>query len=240
MRNIIRTTCICMLAFLAWLGQPTSGNAQQILRETPEQTKQRHEDEIRGCEQHLSELRAQMESFDQGGDPAAFYILLVDYLKTAHYLVYRAKASVWEDYELNAPDLESTNSDLTRLTGLGYIASWPANPLRNWAPMKVLAPADGFSPGDLVLDLCPPGEAATYGDQEYRVSFQLYVYGPDPDEAYIGASVGGGNEKWSSPPPGALIGAGMHYETEAERQERIAKLEKWFKEHPEDAPEPKD
>jgi hypothetical protein len=223
------------LSAAALLAVPALIMAQQAMSPSREESKQWRKDFVAKAQQRLVELRGQLEGFESGGDPAQYYLAVNSYLRAAQTMVYQAKASVYMDADgYVGQDLESTNDDLTRLVALGYLPEWPCNPFNGWQPMKVLSPGSDFSAGDLVFDLCPSSEAAPFGDETRRVSFQLYIYGQDQATEYIGTAVG--KNGWSNPPRGALCGSGLHSETIAEVAEREARIKKYFEEHPDEAP----
>lgn len=208
---------------LLGLGLPTMVTAQAVVTETPEGLKSRHERAVAKASGRLAELRTELETFEQGGESSEYYLTLHDYLRTALWAVYEAKLSAAMDHGFGT-EMEATNSSLESLVSYGILPAWPANPLNNWQPMRVLGPGEAFSPGDIVFDLCPESEGTTLDGVTKRISFQVYIYGYDPADGYVGAELKG-NENWSRKPAGAVYGAGYHMETDAEadaRRERQA------------------
>jgi hypothetical protein len=140
---------------------------------------------------------------------------LEEYLDVALGLVYMAKAQANADRN----SIAETNADLSQLVELGYLTSWPANPLNDWLPMRVLTPADPFSAGDLVLELCPPVAQSRVKGSNISVSFNIYVYGLE-DAGYGPVQVFHANEIWSRPPTGALNGHSYYLSSTQENAER--------------------
>jgi hypothetical protein len=91
------------------------------------------------------------------------------------------------------------------------LAHWPGNPLRGWQPMRVLAVDDGFSAGDLLLQICPPEYYSGLAQPVAR-SFEMAIYGRNEDtkpaqdhDPTVGCP-------WAQFPDGLLALGGMHTE----------------------------
>ena len=97
----------------------------------------------------------------------------------------------------------------------GYISTWPANPCREWHPMRMLNLEDGFSPGDLCLQICPEqyySQLATGDIGPY--SYEMLVYAQDVKQAAMGNAVLiPQNEPWAVIPNEALYMVGRYRET---------------------------
>lgn len=98
------------------------------------------------------------------------------------------------------------------LVSVGYLQSWPLNPFDGWRPVRILSPADGFSPGDIVWQ----------SDPDDPKGYELAIYGADPD-APIPARCRPttGHEAWAAIPAGVRWMVGARAETMSETQERL-------------------
>ena len=117
---------------------------------------------------------------------------------------------------------------MSQLTIGEYMAGWPANPLNDWEPIEILDIADGFSPGDLVLQVAPP-EAWSIGGRlvhtERPMSFELGIYGPDLQSTQFSSAHPDELNTWAVVPDGTLFMIGTFRETTAQtlakREDRI-------------------
>lgn len=134
-----------------------------------------------------------------------------NYLDAALGTVYCAAIA----YKFDRDILPDSFSD----SGLsGYIAGWPANPFDSWAPMDVLTLADGFSAGDMVLQLAPPEAWSIVGplvSTERPMSFELAIYGRDVSFAEFGDPEPSELNWWALTPEGALYMLGTYRESAA-------------------------
>ncbi len=180
--------------------------------------------DLHRSEAKLAELKTQLQASPQL-DPAT-----VDaYLVQCVWLVYSALCA----YEMDYRDTFTPPADLHVLEG-DYIAQWPQNPLHNWEPLRVLSLSDGFSPGDLVLQWCPPEFYSFVGgsslDNRQPVSFELGVYGAAEDCAPLFDVDKEQYNTWREVPAGTLFMIGTYTETadvtlakRKRREERKAK-----------------
>lgn len=148
---------------------------------------------------------------------------ILDYLNNAVSAVYWAR--VYAATRPYTSDIERVNDSLESVVPLGLIASWPLNPFNNWEPMRVLSTSDSFSPGDLVLQLCPPSENSERLGVNLPMSFALSIYGPNEEFASRGqarAMEGNTNANWTVVPSGALYMLSLHVPSARERAEVIA------------------
>ncbi|MEZ5338129.1 MAG: hypothetical protein R3F46_07655 [bacterium] len=144
------------------------------------------------------------------------------YLFNAVLTVYLGKLAAINTY---GSDVLATNNDPLELVDLGYLPSWPGNPFNDWEPMQVFSTADPFSPGDLVVELCPSSAYSSFpetGAAPY--SFNIYVYGADIiPEFDANAWVLKANKSWSSIPEGALFSQSFHMSSDEEDRQGAAR-----------------
>jgi len=136
---------------------------------------------------------------------------VTEYLKYSLILVY---------YAVNLQLIEDDWVHMAspqQLADKGYLAEWPGNPFDSWKPMQIRDVSEGFFPGDIALEICPP----EYASQGKRTSFQLYVFGADENWPQDQVKVQDPNSEWYTLPAGTAFTTGMHRETDAERQARI-------------------
>lgn len=145
------------------------------------------------------------------------------YLFNAVLTVYLGKLAAINTY---GSDVIATNIDPTMLVDLGYLPDWPGNPFNNWEPMQVFSTADPFSPGDLVVELCPSSAYSSFpetGAAPY--SFNIYVYGADIiPEFDANAWVLKANKAWSTIPEGALFSQSFHMSSDEEDRQSAARV----------------
>lgn len=98
---------------------------------------------------------------------------------------------------------------------------WPANPLRNWEPMKVLSVNDEFSAGDLVFQPCPRGYESVTGGDIVFASFELSVFGTDKNHGAFGNTGSHPrNSEWAVKPVGSLYSLGYWRESAKQTYEK--------------------
>jgi len=96
------------------------------------------------------------------------------------------------------------------LVDVGYLKTWPLNPFDDWRPVKLLTPEDGFSAGDIVVQLDPDGGGG----------YELGIYGATEDTPLIEwCRPFAGHEEWADVLPGMryMVGAPKENMTEVSR-----------------------
>jgi hypothetical protein len=156
-------------------------------------------------DKYAGNLRAQQTEMQANGwSPAEFE----EYLNTVLWYVYSGKVLANTRFDQS---VASTNLDLTNLVQLGILPFWPANPINNWEPVKVLTPQAGYSAGDLCFALCPERYASfNLSGGLVCTSFDLYAYASEASLATFGAFSLAQNVEWDTPPTGALYGLAFY------------------------------
>jgi hypothetical protein len=95
------------------------------------------------------------------------------YLSNAFWAIYNAACSYTIE-QRRVPESWETLRDQ------GPLSPWPGNPLSNWEPMQWEAGAAQLSPGNLVLQVCPP-ELYCFPEDPRPMSFEMSIYGPAKD-----------------------------------------------------------
>jgi hypothetical protein len=118
---------------------------------------------------------------------------------------------------------QSLPESLAELAETDYIPHWPGNPLLDWRPMRVLTVEDGYSAGDLVLQICPPEYYSGLVNPVPK-SFELGVYGrseeiPPPPGYDAGIAT-----LWVVVPAGVLVLGGAHTESSASSRKKWARM----------------
>ena len=170
----------------------------------------RYESSIAKIQQNLTDSEAVLRAPADGGWSD---LDLEQHLHNALFAVYTG--IVYYEY-----DNRELPTDVASLAGTKYVPNWPANPLNNFEPVQVLGLADEFSPGELVLQICPPEFYSKMNDSR-PLSFELAVYGPTVEFAALGTAAPLKINTWAVTPEGALYMAGAHTET------AISMREKW-------------
>lgn len=134
---------------------------------------------------------------------------LQEYLYNAMAMVFYARADVCREL---GPEIATVNQDLISLVDLGYLPFWPGDPLADMAPIDVVTPADGFTPNAICLSICPSEYESYLKDKNReRISFDLFIYGPDKGISGFGQVIQPkGNKEWSAVPQGAMYGLGFY------------------------------
>ena len=139
---------------------------------------------------------------------------VTEYLKYAGIMVYYAlMLQLIEDNWVHSTSPQ-------QLADKGYLAEWPGNPFNGWKPMQIRDVTEGFFPGDIAREICPP----EYASRGKRTSFQLYVFGADENWPQDQGNFQNMNTEWTTVPAGTAFTTGMHSETDAERQARIDRM----------------
>jgi hypothetical protein len=138
------------------------------------------------------------------------------YLTQAFWAVYYGLQSYLEENQC----LPASTAGLAETE---YIPHWPGNPLLDWQPMRVLTVDEGFTAGELVLQICPP-EYYSGLIHPHPESFELGVYGRSQDvdlPARDDPSIGG---PWVVVPAGVLIQGGMFTESSSSTRKKWARM----------------
>jgi len=157
-------------------------------------------------ESHLLDLKHEMQQIEPSKwEPA----LVEDYLASALWIAYIG--TIVSSYEAGNVGL----SNLIRSDDIiadGFVSVWPGNPFADWRPMAILAPSDGFSPGDLTLQY----------SYDYFGSFEAGVYGPDEDMIGLRGAAAplAQNQGWAVVPNGSLFMMGFNVGGGLTRTER--------------------
>jgi hypothetical protein len=139
------------------------------------------------------------------------------YLYTALWTVYLGAAAYVYDHRV-APQ----NAEV--LQNSGYVAQWPGNPFNDWLPMELKLPSDGFSSGDLCLQICPVDFYSGYQTLVPRC-FELGVYGPDTAFAQFGDAAPMDENTWAVVPDGTVYMLGYYTMTHNDLMEVLASRE---------------
>lgn len=114
---------------------------------------------------------------------------------------------------------------LEMLSGTKYVPCWPVNPFNSFQPMEILTVGDGFRPGELVYQVCPP-EYYSRIQHPIPLSFDLGIYGPNVSfEEHGDANVMPGNDEWAVVPEGTVYMAGMVTESGKHLKEKWEKIQ---------------
>jgi len=133
--------------------------------------------------------------------------ILNAYLASSFYSIVFAKS--WANL-FDGGSLAVETNDLHKLVELGFLDSWPLNPLNCWQPMKVLTVEDGFSAGDICFDLCPE-EYYSYSAGAYEpISFNIFAYGVSPEPELPYDPFTQEINVWSVIPDGAMLASGYN------------------------------
>jgi hypothetical protein len=106
------------------------------------------------------------------------------------------------------------------LTSEGFVTHWPANPCSSWGPMALRGPEEGFSAGDLTLQVCPPEFYSKLHDPR-PLSFEISVAGPDPAFAALGDAEPIEQNSWAIVPEGALYMLGGYTTPVIKQREKL-------------------
>jgi hypothetical protein len=136
---------------------------------------------------------------------------------TAEELQHYLANSLWAVYSATMAyviEQGEVPQNLGQVRSAGYLATWPENPFTNWSPMEVVTLADGFSPGNLCLQVCPSEYFSHKGaDSLAAQSYELAVYGPDENFATLyGAPSTNELNTWAVVPSGAAYMVGTYSE----------------------------
>jgi hypothetical protein len=165
---------------------------------------------VRSAQERYSALKARVLARTGGmgfmprdmADPAQ-QALARDYLGAALALLQAAL-----DYQYSA----NQTLPLALLPGglQGWLNEWPANPFAGMRPLRVLRPADGFSPGDVVWELPPPEGYSLELGQLQPLAYQLYIYGASRDGGGGASGVAplAENAGWARVPSGVVAASG--------------------------------
>jgi len=160
------------------------------------------------------EQRAEYEARLRAVDPAEW-----EPADLENYL-YQAMSSAYLGIVFYLWEYRELPSDPQLVFGDSLAGEWPGNPLSDWQPMRVLDIAEGFSAGDLCMQICPPDyysvmDKDAAGDYITRpYNFELAVYGPTAEYAKFGnAAPYKKNADWAQTPEGALYMVGAWRET---------------------------
>jgi hypothetical protein len=126
---------------------------------------------------------------------------LETYLFNALFAVYNANCA-YVIMNRRVPESWETLRDL------GALKPWPGNPLNNWEPIKWEVAPDKFSPGEIVLQICPP-ELYSGVDNPTPMTFVISINGPTHDYEPVSA-IWYKPYKWATTPPGSVTIAGFY------------------------------
>lgn len=142
----------------------------------------------------------------QAKDPAQWTQQELD-----EYLGY-ALWSVFSATEMYKDVMGFVPEDKQFLVDIGYLSTWPLNPFDGWRPVRLLTPANGFSPGDIVWQ----------SDPASAMAYELAIYGSDPAAPIPTRCVLlPGHEAWAQLPAGARYVVGATAETMSQTQQRM-------------------
>jgi hypothetical protein len=117
----------------------------------------------------------------------------------------------------------SLPTSLEGLQGSSYVPDWPANPYNDWKPIRVLTLAEGFSPGDVVWQICPP-ELYSGVKNPRPVSCELSIFGPDVKYGDLGDAHPTKSNTWAVVPEGAVFMRGQNFEKSSVTRAKFDKI----------------
>ena len=107
-----------------------------------------------------------------------------------------------------------------------YLTQALGNPCASWEPIKLLRIEDGTSPGDMVLQICPPEYYSLVNGELLPASYEIGVYAPFPYSP-MQTTVYGKNNAWATVPSGVLYQIGYYRDSYVDLQnKRKAKKDK--------------
>jgi hypothetical protein len=104
----------------------------------------------------------------------------------------------------------------------GLLSHWPANPLRDWEPIRILSKSDEFSAGDIVKQLCGP-ELYSGLTNPVPLTYMITINGPSKD--YDPSQPVKSLFTWATVPSGSVFVGGSKYMTSAEKRKKLAERE---------------
>ncbi len=128
---------------------------------------------------------------------------LEKYLFNSFFAIYNATAAYTFEYR-------GVPSSWETLRDLGPLQPWPGNPLDNWDPMKWVTETSDFSPGNMVLQVCPP-ELYSFPENPAPMTFVLSIFGPTENYEPVNPVVYHA-PKWGVYPAGTAFMAGFGVE----------------------------
>jgi hypothetical protein len=174
-----------------------------------------HKSKVAEYQMGLDDLRSELESIPAEDWSDAH---LAEYSTDVFWLMYHAYTA----YVFTNDRIPDGPDDLA---SAGLITEIPGNPLHDWAPVQVLEIWDGFSAGDLVIQIAPVSHYSLVGNFESYdlrpLSFELAVYGPREDHFQGVAAAPAQGNTWATQPSGVLVMAGVYCETADETLQKI-------------------
>jgi hypothetical protein len=157
--------------------------------------------DVTAASETYNTIRAELEL----ADPSTWSVT-----QTHNYL----NAALWVIYDgLKYYNMQNgcLPDSLEQLGGTTYIPEWPANLYNEWKPIRILNLTDGFSPGDVVWQICPP-EFYSCIKNTRPISCELGIYGPDIEYANLGDAQPLKSNTWAVTPEGAVFMLGQFAE----------------------------
>lgn len=204
-RNLLAAGICCWLAVtgIVFAGAGETAMGKQFL------------DQAQKREANVKAGEAELKAHESWGEAE-----LRAYLRDAAWLVYLA---------LNAYSFDKNNvpDDLQELVSAGYMSTWPANPLNDWQPLRVLGVGDAFAAGELVVQWAPVSHQSLVGtltDYELRpLSYELGIYGLTPDCEPSGPVEHATLNTWAVTPKGVIVMLGSSTESATQTLDKARK-----------------
>lgn len=205
MKHLVRNTLVAGISLLA-VSVPQSGEASPQRMESVSQTLPEYCSRLNAAEEVLRSKDQQEWSSQE----------LENYLQMAMFVVY-------SDVLLYVDTHKQTPQSSRVLREQGFSEVWPGNPLNNWEPISW--EGDGFIPGNLVLQECPPELYSGLWNPR-PMSFIMSINGTSESYEPLNEILYGMPD-WAELPAGTAfaVGAGStpHTETRRNYEEHKAK-----------------
>jgi hypothetical protein len=171
--------------------------------------------EVQATADIYNSIRAELEL----ADPATWTVTQTNgYLNAALWVIYDGL----KYYFMQNGKLPDT---LQELAGTTYIPEWPANLYNDWKPIRILSLADGFSPGEVVWQICPP-EFYSCIENTRPLSCELSIFGPDIKYGELGDAQPIKPNTWAVTPEGAVFMLGQYSEKASVSLEHFKEISK--------------
>jgi hypothetical protein len=114
-------------------------------------------------------------------------------------------------------------SDAQVLQDSGILSPWPGNPFNDWQPISWSSGSGEFSPGDIVLQLCPPEWYSGY-DRLIPLTFVMSINGPAESYTPLQSADTFPIEPiydWDIVPPGTVFMTTSYFEPAAKTRAKV-------------------
>jgi hypothetical protein len=156
---------------------------------------------------HSQKLRTSIETYKADPELLAQDVELGTYLGDSLWAVYNGLVLYkWEN--------SSLPTDTESLAGSKYVPVWPLNPFNAFEPVQILELSEGFSAGDMTLQICPPEYYSRISNPR-PLSFELSIFGPSEEYGNRGSAQITRSNTWAVVPSGALYMLGARTQSAA-------------------------